>query len=59
MRVASVLLRHRPLLAGAGLLAFAGLLAVGHRPASTGVAVAVSATVGGLPSVSLTSPSRR
>lgn len=40
MRVASVLLRHRPLLAGAGLLAFAGALAVGHRPASTGVAVA-------------------
>ena len=28
MRVASVLLRHRPLLAGAGLLAFAGLLTV-------------------------------
>jgi len=40
MRVASVLLRHRPLLAGAGLLAFAGLLAVGHRPASNGVAAA-------------------
>jgi len=40
MRVASVLLRHRPLLAGAGLLAFAGLLAVGHRPVSNGVAAA-------------------
>ena len=40
MRVASVLLRHRPLLAGAGLLAFAGLLAVQHRPVSNGVAAA-------------------
>lgn len=40
MRVASVLLRHRPLLAGAGLLAFAGLLAAQHRPASNGVAAA-------------------
>jgi serine protease len=40
MRVASVLLRHRPLLAGAGLLAFAGLLAIGHRPVSNGVAAA-------------------
>ncbi len=40
MRVASVLLRHRPLLAGAGLLAFAGLLAVEHRPVSNGVATA-------------------
>ena len=37
MRVASVLLRHRPLLAGAGLLALAGLLAVQHRPEHDGV----------------------
>jgi serine protease len=40
MRVASVLLRHRPLLAGAGLLAFAGLLAVEHSPTTNGVAAA-------------------
>ncbi len=40
MRVASVLLRHRPLLAGAGLLALAGLLAVQHRPESGGIAAA-------------------
>ncbi len=47
MRVASVLLRHRPLLAGAGLLAFAGLLAVQHRPVSNGVAA------GDLPALSI------
>lgn len=35
MRVASVLLRHRPLIAGTGLLALAGALAVGHSPEST------------------------
>ena len=34
MRVVSVLLRHRPALAGAGLFALAGLLAVDHRPDS-------------------------
>ncbi len=34
MRVVSVFLRHRPLIAGTGLLALAGLLAAGHRPAS-------------------------
>jgi serine protease len=34
MRVVSVFLRHRPLIAGTGLLALAALLAVGHRPAS-------------------------
>jgi serine protease len=34
MRVVSVLLRHRPALAGTGLLALAGLLAAGHRPDS-------------------------
>jgi serine protease len=35
MRVASVLLRHRPLIAGTGLLALAGALAVGHSPETT------------------------
>lgn len=34
MRVVSVLLRHRPALAGAGLLALSGLLAAGHCPDS-------------------------
>jgi hypothetical protein len=36
MRVVSVFLRHRPLIAGTGLLALAALLAVGHRPVSNG-----------------------
>lgn len=34
MRVVSVLLRHRPAFAGAGLLALSGLLAAGHCPDS-------------------------
>ena len=34
MRVVSVLLRHRPALAGAGLLILSGLLAAGHSPDS-------------------------
>jgi len=40
MRLVSVLLRHRPILASTGLLALAGLLAVGHAPDSNGVAAA-------------------
>ena len=34
MRVVSVFLRHRPLIASTGLLALAGLLATAHRPAA-------------------------
>ena len=40
MRLVSVLLRHRPILASTGLLALAGLLAVGHAPDHNGVATA-------------------
>ncbi|HEY0135578.1 MAG TPA: S8 family serine peptidase [Nannocystis sp.] len=40
MRLVSVLLRHRPILASTGLLALAGLLAVGHAPDHNGVAIA-------------------
>ncbi len=40
MRVASVLLRHRPLIASAGLIALAGLLAAGHCPDGSGEATA-------------------
>jgi serine protease len=43
MRVVSVLLRHRPALAGAALLAFSGLLAAGHAPDSEAPAQALPA----------------
>ncbi len=40
MRLVSVLLRHRPILASTGLLALGGMLAVGHMPEHNGLAIA-------------------